>query len=161
MATKDRTQRKPVAAPAAETATELPAKVAKPTDVAAQDYIDCRLAQAGAITGVLMRLFGGEYANDGTRPDDDAVFMSLEQAGVLLHECTDSLDGRHDEVAVWFEPVSRAAALIDVIAAMGWSDEWKVAFSDNVMANYLWSVRLAIEKAQASIRAEEAEAAHG
>jgi hypothetical protein len=117
----------------------------QPRSVKASDFVDPRLAQAGAITSVLIRLFGGEYPDD-ERPKDSAMFTSLTHVGKLLHECVEHLDELGtDEPVSWLEGVQSAAGLVDLMNACIRSDEGEITYSDDLMANYLWSIGQAIE----------------
>jgi hypothetical protein len=124
------------------------------------DFIFPRVAHAQAIASVLTSIFGGEYS-DEQRPDSGAVFLSLGRVSLLLHECV----ARIDEPGIgqppvtcqtdpWRRDIDQATALVDVIDALGWADEYEITRHDDVMSDYLGAVEEAIRRARNGLEEE-------
>ena len=162
MATRNSTQRKTEQAPRLAPVITRVSRTSN-LSIDSADFISSRLGRAEAIASVLTRIFGGEYAGD-VRPEDPDVLISLEHVGRLLHECNDHYQDvpRAPEADPWWEDIRDATALVKVMGALTWADEWKISFGDGVMADYLWAIKTAISQASSglSIAMGEVEASH-
>jgi len=109
------------------------------------------IARAKAVVCVLGRLFGGEYEK-AVRPADDEIFLSLDVAVEVMKETAHRLcDAKGIEGIRAGASCGRAAAMLSVLAAMGWSDQYEITLADDVLSNYFGAIEATLDKCEEEV----------